>query len=601
MKDSFAYNILERYKNVEKFAINSNNLINQKNKNFSFNDSYKNLEQTRNIELSIIDSRISLKEKINYSTFEKSEFFLKIKEIIKKYKNFPLININQIQNKSLNPKPFNDKVNFNLIHQNLDYNLLPIPNKNELINKKHSFLNRKRKAPSLKHKKILNKNKVFITSIKEKDEEKEKNSGKIKKIIFKLNNKCKDLNIKKHPGRKKKNSGEIGTHNKFSKDNMMRKLKNKILESSRKLINKMIKLEAGEDYKSFGEMRKIKGIFCQELNIKFNFWFYAQSLKTIFQFKMSSRYSKGNLNSNHSLISKIYSHEFINKFPKTIKILELMFHQYYHNIFLGEKNWTNEFNIPEEENKYQIDYFLNSIKLKEKEEEIKYNEKMQKLAKKYELFFLKKNQRKSYIIDEEKISITKKMINNISLQEHKKYKYYFIKKSVEYLPEIEKSYSHLLKKFNNNYDGKFEKTFISEINNKNDKNKDQNINLDNIIINQKEKEDKIQINAKNKLKNGANSEPIKSNIKFILEKNNFSRIIKENNKEEKNGKKKINFIINKMDKKNKIKFISFSKDKKDENMNHKNSKNLFIINKYESENTNYLTESNITLSIEKIK
>ena len=601
MKDSFAYNILERYKNVEKFAINSNNLINQKNKNFSFNDSYKNLEQTRNIELSIIDSRISLKEKINYSTFEKSEFFLKIKEIIKKYKNFPLININQIQNKSLNPKPFNDKVNFNLIHQNLDYNLLPIPNKNELINKKHSFLNRKRKAPSLKHKKILNKNKVFITSIKEKDEEKEKNSGKIKKIIFKLNNKCKDLNIKKHPGRKKKNSGEIGTHNKFSKDNMMRKLKNKILESSRKLINKMIKLEAGEDYKSFGEMRKIKGIFCQELNIKFNFWFYAQSLKTIFQFKMSSRYSKGNLNSNHSLISKIYSHQFINKFPKTIELLELMFHQYYHNIFLGEKNWTNEFNIPEEENKYQIDYFLNSIKLKEKEEEIKYNEKMQKLANKYELFFLKKNQRKSYIIDEEKISITKKMINNISLQEHKKYKYYFIKKSVEYLPENEKSYSHLLKKFNNNYDGKFEKTFISEINNKNDK--DKHINLDNIIINQKEKEkeDKIQINAKNKLKMKANSEPIKSNIKFILEKNNFSRIIKENNKEEKNGKKKINFIINKMDKKNKIKFISFSKDKKDENMNHKNSKNLFIINKYESENTNYLTESNITLSIEKIK
>ena len=128
-------------------------------------------------------------------------------------------------------------------------------------------------------------------------------------------------------------------------------------------------------------------------------------------------------------------------------------------------------------------------------------------------------------------------------------KYYFIKKSVEYSPEIEKSYSHLLKKFNNNYDGKFEKTFISEINNKNDKNKDQNINLDNIIINQKEKEDKIQINAKNKLKMKANSEPIKSNIKFILEKNNFYRIIKENNKEEKNGKKKINFIINKMDKK----------------------------------------------------
>ena len=582
MKDSFAYNILERYKNVEKFAINSNNLINQKNKNFSFNDSYKNLEQTRNIELSIIDSRISLKEKINYSTFEKSEFFLKIKEIIKKYKNFPLININQIQNKSLNPKPFNDKVNFNLIHQNLDYNLLPIPNKNELINKKHSFLNRKRKAPSLKHKKILNKNKVFITSIKEKDEEKEKNSGKIKKIIFKLNNKCKDLNIKKHPGRKKKNSGEIGTHNKFSKDNMMRKLKNKILESSRKLINKMIKLEAGEDYKSFGEMRKIKGIFCQELNIKFNFWFYAQSLKTIFQFKMSSRYSKGNLNSNHSLISKIYSHEFINKFPKTIKILELMFHQYYHNIFLGEKNWTNEFNIPEEENKYQIDYFLNSIKLKEKEEEIKYNEKMQKLAKKYELFFLKKNQRKSYIIDEEKISITKKMINNISLQEHKKYKYYFIKKSVEYLPEIEKTYSSILKKFNNIYNDKFEKPFISEINDTNEYDKNKNIKGDNVIINKEEKadkEDKSQNETKNNGKIKTNLEPIKSNIKFILEKNNFSKKTKKfDSKKEKHEKEKINFIINRIDKENKIEFIYCSKNKSTEKMNKNNPKKLFIIN-----------------------
>ena len=98
----------------------------------------------------------------------------------------------------------------------------------------------------------------------------------------------KEEKIKKNPGRKKKNSGEIGIHNKFSKDNMMRKLKNKVIESARRLINKMIKIESGEEYKYLGEMRKIQGVFCQELNIKFNFWFYVQKLKTIFQFQKAT-------------------------------------------------------------------------------------------------------------------------------------------------------------------------------------------------------------------------------------------------------------------------------------------------------------------------
>ena len=44
----------------------------------------------------------------------------------------------------------------------------------------------------------------------------------IKNIIIKALKK-EDLKIKKNPGRKKKNSGETGIHNKFSKDNMMRK------------------------------------------------------------------------------------------------------------------------------------------------------------------------------------------------------------------------------------------------------------------------------------------------------------------------------------------------------------------------------------------
>ena len=56
---------------------------------------------------------------------------------------------------------------------------------------------------------------------------------KTKKIFFekkKFNN----------AGRKKKNSGEYGAHNKFSNDNIMRKLKNKVIESARKLISNKI-------------------------------------------------------------------------------------------------------------------------------------------------------------------------------------------------------------------------------------------------------------------------------------------------------------------------------------------------------------------------
>ena len=36
------------------------------------------------------------------------------------------------------------------------------------------------------------------------------------------------------------------------------KLKNKVMESARKLINKLIRKEAGERFKEFGEIRKIE-------------------------------------------------------------------------------------------------------------------------------------------------------------------------------------------------------------------------------------------------------------------------------------------------------------------------------------------------------
>ena len=67
MKDSLNNNILNLYKNEEKFLINSNHQINNIITNFTINNYFKNLEETRNIELSIIHSKIHLLKKVNYS------------------------------------------------------------------------------------------------------------------------------------------------------------------------------------------------------------------------------------------------------------------------------------------------------------------------------------------------------------------------------------------------------------------------------------------------------------------------------------------------------------------------------------------------------
>ena len=543
--------------------------------NNSFHKSYENLKETRNLELSIIKSKLSFLEAINYTSFEKSEIFSQIKEITKKFQNFPLLNLAQIPYKLTTPKPYN-------------FTLTTFPNSlnSEFITKNKIFLNQKRKTPFNDNKKKLTKFKAIITPIKEKDDkgkEQEINSCElnsekntpIKRVIFKFDKKfknLKDIKTKKNPGRKKKNSGEIGAHNKFSKDNMMRKLKNKVMESARKLINYMVKLEAGDNYKEFGEMRKIQGIFCQELNIKFNYWFYFQPLKKIFQFKMSSKYSKGDLNSNFRLISKICSKQYMDKFPKTIKLLESKFHEYYHEIFLGEKNWTEEFNIPKEENKYQIEYFLASDNSEESEEEKKYSEKMKKLSKKYELFFLKKNPRVYTIKNDEKISYTKEIINSISMQDFKKYKYYFVLKTMQYLPEIENSFIQYLNKNRDVYNENIENNFINEI--IDDKNK--------VLIYKDEKinDNESQSKTSDEIKIKTNWELNKPYNEYTIAKKDFFKIEKKSDDtEEKEENKKFNSFVNKNLKTEKTKFIFILKDKHDKEINKAKPKNLFVINK----------------------
>ena len=628
MKDSSSENITsiqseQLSKENNAFPINYNSFISQINSDTSNDNYFKLLKEKQEVRLNIINSKISIKE----TTLEKNIIFSQIEEIIKKYENHPLININKLTNKSLIPVPLFDEVNDfsrnypyisskdnlipnsvpNLIHQinsNYSFPELSIKEKeNNLYNNNNltnyftnlsniTFLNQKRKIPFVTddEKKYTNfKYKIFITTSNNEKSDEEKINSEInsekneypKKVIFRMDKKFrnyKEERIKKNPGRKKKNSGEIGIHNKFSKDNMMRKLKNKVMESARRLINKMIKIESGEEYKYFGEMRKIQGVFCQELNIKFNFWFYVQKLKTIFQFKMSTKYSKGDFDSNAQLISKIYSEKYKNKFPRTIKLLDMMFHQYLHEIFLGEKNWTNEFEISEEDNQFGINYFLKN-KLDENKNDLFYLEKMNKLAIKYELFFLNKNPRIYSNKNEEKISQIREIIKKISQQDYEKYKYYFISKSVFYLPDIKSSYVQYLNKYKDIYQNNFEIKEKTRYNNIFNTKAEQNFHENN----QNENIKKIKINSNNKEMNIENekkdkSNPSKNNL-FDVEKYVFFKKNKNVIKKEKTEIKKINFFINRNEKGINIKNNNISKDNKTIKDDCNAKTNLFIINR----------------------
>ena len=119
-------------------------------------------------------------------------------------------------------------------------------------------------------------------------------------------------------------------HTKFSSDNMMRKIKNKIIESSRLLINKILAEEIQEMKGKFQfpyiEFKKIKGSFGQELIIKFNLWFYQIKIKDIFSMEISNKYSSLEKTSNKELIDYIFSQPNINYFEKSKELLNIAFH-----------------------------------------------------------------------------------------------------------------------------------------------------------------------------------------------------------------------------------------------------------------------------------
>ena len=345
----------------------NNQFINNKNKFFSFPNLFQNtikndFNNNKNITGSIFVKAPNLNNKINNLFFFPDEYIIP---------NFKMP-INSNKNLYFNQ---NHNNNFLCSQEQLKDNKI----------KKDTFL------MNIDNNKLTEgkNNNSFISTTKE-------TIFNIKEDKLKTKN-----NINR--GRKTKNTNINieSKHTKYSTDNMMRKIKNKVIESSRLLVNKLLK----EEFKyisnincPYREFLKIKGSFSQELNIKYNFWFYQIKLKDIFLLEISNKYTNIQKSSNKDLIDYLYSDINKNKFTKTIKLLETSFHQYYHDIFLDEnEEWKNYYGIVENNNIFNINYLLKTLEEEDEKEgninEKKYINDINSLAHNYESFFLEKKPR----------------------------------------------------------------------------------------------------------------------------------------------------------------------------------------------------------------
>ena len=388
-------------------------------------------------------------------------------------------------------------------------------------------------------------------------------------------------------GRKRKNSQYLNIeskHTKHSSDNMMRKIKNKVIESMRLLINKVLKDEIKNENIKFNllykEFRKIQGSFSQELNVKYNYWFYQIKIKDIFCLEISNKYTAIEKSSNKELIDYIYSLMNNHKFTKTKNLLNMSFHQFYHDIFLGEeKTWKNYYGISDEENIYGIEYLLNNLEEEDNGESGAENKKYVKdindLAHHYEEFFLEKKPRNVDYNNKKNLFIKTFMKNTLN---------------DEYLSLLEE-----VKKLKNFYDSrKGQKVKFTKIDVLNQtKEETMNNNLINESIQIELNEDKTKTNSalilfeapsngtiKNSNTNESNinleeNNEKENNIENISE-NDLSK--KENNskvniKDDENEKNEDKILCSNKRKNDKIKYFIFCKKLKTE----ENNKDLLLI------------------------
>ena len=132
--------------------------------------------------------------------------------------------------------------------------------------------------------------------------------------------------IKKAKGRKLKNSKDQGFHNKFTFDNIIRKIKAISMQSFFNFFNNKIKeVYKDSEVKSLWGLKKLNQSQIANSNIEYNRLFFEKSLKDIFSDNITTKWKTEGRDHNKKLIEKLLNEE--NKEKKIIfeKILNYKF------------------------------------------------------------------------------------------------------------------------------------------------------------------------------------------------------------------------------------------------------------------------------------
>ena len=232
---------------------------------------------------------------------------------------------------------------------------------------------------------LIEKNFTFSKNIKTNETSKPIIGKKIKRpneITFKISETIQNISKKNNYGRKLKNSKVKGKHDKFSEDNIMRKIKSNFLDYAHKRINGAFKNKNNQFIKLFPELNEV-------LKKDYNIDLMGKTFKDLYENSpISSKFrrkKKENSDSNKKIIEKIYN-DFEKKEIDVIDLLELTYLDLLKEM---RTNYLDEFlkNIRDEEIKNNKDLSEEDIN--------KYVEKIKYLVLYYENWFINKNGRTS--------------------------------------------------------------------------------------------------------------------------------------------------------------------------------------------------------------
>jgi hypothetical protein len=159
---------------------------------------------------------------------------------------------------------------------------------------------------------------------------------------------------KKLIGRKKKSNEGLGEHNKFSDDNLIRRVKNIVLENLLLFINqKIISVYSNDNQNSQNDLKhkqllKLSQKQVEKKNVEYNKSFLNRTLQSIFSGDISTKYKKYKVKHNQNLIEELLNEQdeekrlfFQNIF--NLSFLDVLKH-FRRNIFLKELSEMKSFN-----------------------------------------------------------------------------------------------------------------------------------------------------------------------------------------------------------------------------------------------------------------